>query len=103
MILDGEHADWTGLISPQASLLLFLLCVNDLPDVYIYSTDENPVVLGARIEKDLERVAKLDKNERPEDECRKNSADGSYSPKKLSIRWQTMKMGDACLEKQNCV
>ena len=48
----------------------------------------NPVVTwGARIEKDLEMVAKLDKNERHEDECCKNSADGSYSLNKLSIRW----------------
>ena len=58
---------------PQGSILepmLFLLFVNDLSDVVqhctvnlyadnttIYSTDENPVVLGARMEKDLESVA----------------------------------------------
>ena len=60
---------------PQGSILgpmLFLLFVNDLPDVVeyctvnlyaddsyttVYSTDENPAVLGARIQKDLKRVA----------------------------------------------
>ena len=75
VLLDGEHSDWTGLTKgvPQGSILgpmLFLLFVNDLSDVVehctvnlyaddttIYSTDENPVVLGARMEKDLERVA----------------------------------------------
>ena len=75
MLLDGEHSDWTGLTKgvPQGSILgpmLFLLFVNDLSDVVqhctvnlytddttIYSTDENPVVLGARMEKDLESVA----------------------------------------------
>ena len=75
VLLDGEHSDWTGLTKgvPQGSILgpmLFLLFVNDLSDVVqhctvnlyaddttIYSTDENPVVLGARMEKDLESVA----------------------------------------------
>ena len=57
---------------PQGSILepmLFLLFVNDLDvvqhctvnlyadDTTIYSTDENPVVLGARMEKGLESVA----------------------------------------------
>ena len=50
--------------------MLLLLFVNNLQDVVehctvnlyaddttIYSTDENPVVLGARIEKNLEMVA----------------------------------------------
>ena len=75
VLLDSEHSDWTGLTKgvPQGSILgpmLFLLFVNDLSDVIehctvnlyaddttIYSTDENPVVLGAGIEKDLESVA----------------------------------------------
>ena len=73
--LDGEHSGWTGLTKgvPQGSILgpmLFLLFVNELSDVVqhctvnlyaddttIYSTDDNPVVLGARMEKDIESVA----------------------------------------------
>ena len=77
MILDGEYSDWTGLTKdvPQASIpgpMLLLLFVNDLSDVVedctvnlyaddttIYSTDENPVVFGARLKKDLERVSPI--------------------------------------------
>ena len=75
VLLDGVHSEWTRLTKgvPQGSILgpmLFLLFVNNLSDVVqhctvnlyaddttIYSTDENPVVLGARMEKDLESVA----------------------------------------------
>ena len=75
VLIDGKHSDWTGLTKgvPQGSILgpmLFLLFVNDLSDVVqhctvnlyiddttIYSTDENLVVLGARMEKDLGSVA----------------------------------------------
>ena len=80
---------------PQGSILepmLFLLFVNDLSDVVqhctvnryaddttIYSTDENPVVLGARMEKHLESVA-----EWPGDECCENSADGTYQEREVS-------------------
>ena len=64
---------------PQGSILLFLIFVNDLPEVVeectlpevveeciinlyaddttIYSADTNPVVLGSRVEGDLGRVA----------------------------------------------
>ena len=97
VILDGEHSDWTGLTKgvPQGSILgpiLFLLFVNDLPDVVehctvnlyaddttIYSTDEKPCSTWGQ---NLERCGKLNKNEQPEDECCENSADG-----KGSIRW----------------
>ena len=73
VVLGGELSDWTRLTKgvPQGSILgpmLFLVFVNNLSDVVehctvnlyaddtiIYSTDEDPVVLGTRIEKDLGR------------------------------------------------
>ena len=82
MLLDGEHSDWTGLTKsvPQGSILesmLFLLFVNDLSDFVehctvnlyandttIYSTDENPVVLGARMEKGEGRLTRTYPGER---------------------------------------
>ena len=82
VLLDGEHSDWTRLTKgvPQGSILgpmLFLLFVNDLSDVVqhctvnlyandttIYSTDENPVVLGARMEKGEGRLTRTYPGER---------------------------------------
>ena len=102
MLLDGVHSDWTGLTKgvPQGSILgpmLFLLLVNNLSDVVqhctvnlyaddttIYSADENPVVLGTRMEKDLESVANWIKSEWPEDECCENSAGGTYQEREVS-------------------
>ena len=69
MILDGEHSDWISLtnsgcpsgIHSRTDAILEVVehCTVNLyaDDTTTYSTDENLVVLWARIEKDLERAA----------------------------------------------
>ena len=122
VILDGKHSDWTELTKgvPQGFILgpmLFLLFVNYLSDVVehcivnlyaddttIYSTGENPVVLGTRMEKDLERVANW---------IRMNGLKMNVAKTQLMVLTRKgkyhmvddveVKIGDTCLEKQNCV
>ena len=75
VVLNSVPSEWARVTMgvPQGSILgplLFLLFVNDLPDVVqetsinlfaddtaIYSADSDPSVLGERVEKDLGRVA----------------------------------------------
>ena len=75
VVLNSVPSEWARVTMgvPQGSILgplLFLLFVNDLPDVVqetsinlfaddtaIYSADSDPTVLGERVEKDLGRVA----------------------------------------------
>ena len=122
VLLDGVHSEWTGLTKgvPRRSILgpmLFLLFVNDLSDVVqhctvnlyaddaaIYSTDKNPVVLWVRMEKDLESVANW---------IRMNGLKMNVAKTQLMVltrkgKYQMaddveVKIGDSCLEKQNCV
>ena len=85
--------DWIDKGCPLGPIL-FLLFVNDLPDVVehctvnlyaddttIYSTDEKPCSTWGQ---NLERCGKLDKNEQPEDECSENSADGTNQEREVS-------------------
>ena len=122
MLLDGEHSDWTGLTKgvPQGSILgpmLFLLFVNDGSDVVqhctvnlyaddttIYSTDENPVVLGARMEKDLGSVANWIKMNGLKINVAKTQLMVLTRKGKYHMAEDVeVKIGNTCLEKQNCV
>ena len=75
VVVDGASSEWARVSMgvPQGSILgrlLFLIFMNDLPEVVeectinlyaddttIYSADANPVMLGSRVEGDLRRVA----------------------------------------------
>ena len=75
VVVDGVSSEWARVSMgvPQGSILgplLFLIFMNDLPDVVeectinlyaddttIYSADANPAILSSRVERDLRRVA----------------------------------------------
>ena len=95
----------------------FLLSVNDLLDVVqhctvnlyaddttIYSTDENPVVLGARMEKDLESVANwINMNGLKMNVVKTQLIVLTRKGKYHMADDVEVKIGNTCLEKQNCV
>ena len=95
--------------------MLFLLFVNDLSDVVqhctvnlyaddttIYSTDENPVVLGARMEKDLESVANWIKMNGLKMNVVKTQLMVLTRKGKYHMA-DDLEVKNTCLEKQNCV
>ena len=75
VVLEGQSADWSEVTRgvPQGTILgplLFIIFVNDLPDVVqhstinlyaddttIYMTDRDPLIVGEKLSADLQRVA----------------------------------------------
>ena len=122
VILNGEHSEWTSVTMgvPQGSILgplLFLLFVNDLPDVVedctvnlyaddttIYSSDEDPKELCSRVEKDLERVTAWFKENRLLINVMKTQLmvltrkGKSHEANEINV-----KIGDTTLDKKSCV
>ena len=101
MVIDGVASEWT-LVKvgvPQGSILgplLFVLFINRLSDVVefskvnlyaddtaIYLDDNDPAVLGSRIEHDLNKVGEWIREKWPQDECFKDSVDGTHKEEQI--------------------
>ena len=75
MVVDGVFSDWSAVTKgiPQGSILgplMFIIFVNDMPDVVkyctvnqyadditVYTSDKSPYAVGSALEDDLERIS----------------------------------------------